>query len=345
MIAVFLAGLLISAVVLELLSLRAVGKIRIQTEADLSLCVPDEEITLRYTILNPSRFPVLYVGYTFSFDESVTVSPPEHGQSWVAQKDYGGVNVDGVCWLPAHSRVNGRIRFRLHHRGVYTVGKAYFEVGDLLGLKSRADSDFSTQRIVCTADAADDVTDRIPLGGLLGSVSVRRFLHDDPCLIVGYREYSGREPMKQISWTQTAKTGTMMVKQMDHTADTDVVLLVDERPELPLAMEHCLCQIRSLCEFLEDRKIPYEICANGDLGNTARGLGRGHLFPILRAIGLSQHTRYTDFSDVAERVIRTSRPDRTCIVVSPDPDPILLERLQSHSHHRLMILGGEENGL
>ena len=209
MIAVFLAGLLISALVLELFSLRAVGRIQIRTEADLALCVPDEEITLRYSILNPSRFPILYVGYTFVFSDHVTVLPPERGQSWTVNQDYGGVSVEGVCWLPAHSRINGRIRLRLHQRGVYRVGKAYFEVGDLLGLKSRADFSFDERRIVCTADAAKDVAERIPLGGLLGSVSVRRFLHDDPCLITGYREYTGREPMKQISWNQTAKTGML----------------------------------------------------------------------------------------------------------------------------------------
>ena len=341
MIAVFLAGLLISALVLELFSLRAVGRIQIRTEADLALCVPDEEITLRYSILNPSRFPILYVGYTFVFSDHVTVLPPERGQSWTVNQDYGGVSVDGVCWLPAHSRINGRIRLRLHQRGVYCVGKAYFEVGDLLGLKSRADISFDERRIVCTADAAEDVAERIPLGGLLGSVSVRRFLHDDPCLITGYREYTGREPMKQISWNQTAKTGMLMVKQPDHTADADVVLLIDEQPEHPAQMESCLCQLRSLCEFLEARKIPYELFANGDLGNTARGLGRGHLFPILRAIGLSQFTRYYDFSNVVERVIRSGRPDRTCIVISPEPEPSLLDRLQAHSNHRLMILDGQ----
>lgn len=341
MIAVFLAGLLISALVLELFSLRAVGRIQIRTEADLALCVPDEEITLRYSILNPSRFPILYVGYTFVFSDHVTVLPPERGQSWTVNQDYGGVSVEGVCWLPAHSRINGRIRLRLHQRGVYCVGKAYFEVGDLLGLKSRADFSFDERRIVCTADAAEDVAERIPLGGLLGSVSVRRFLHDDPCLITGYREYTGREPMKQISWNQTAKTGMLMVKQPDHTADADVVLLIDEHPEHPAQMESCLCQLRSLCEFLEARKIPYELFANGDLGNTARGLGRGHLFPILRAIGLSQFTRYYDFSNVVERVIRSGRPDRTCVVISPEPEPSLLDRLQAHSNHRLMILDGQ----
>jgi hypothetical protein len=77
------------------------------------------------------------------------------------------------------------------------------------------------------------------------------------------------------------------------------------------------------------------------LGNTARGLGRGHLFPILRAIGLSQFTRYYDFSNVVERVIRSGRPDRTCVVISPEPEPSLLDRLQAHSNHRLMILDGQ----
>ena len=50
------------------------------------------------------------------------------------------------------------------------------------------------------ADSSADV-----LSGFLGDVSVRRFIYEDPVLTTGFREYTGREPMKHISWTQSAR--------------------------------------------------------------------------------------------------------------------------------------------
>ena len=56
---------------------------------------------------------------------------------------------------------------------------------------------------------------------------MRRFILDDPSLLVGYREYTGREPMKQISWNQTAKTGRLTVRQNDHTTDRIAMVIVN----------------------------------------------------------------------------------------------------------------------
>ena len=63
------------------------------------------------------------------------------------------------------------------------------------------------------------------LGGFLGDISVRRFILEDPLLTVGFREYTGREPMKSISWTQSARVGRPLVKQYDHTVDATVTVL------------------------------------------------------------------------------------------------------------------------
>lgn len=148
--------------------------------------------------------------------------------------------------------------------------------------------------------------------------------------------------MKQISWTQTAKTGELMVKLQDHTADADVAVLVELGAGSSDTCERCLALTRSVCEFLEERKIPYELISNGDLGFSAKGLGKGHLYPILRAIGLSSNTGYTGFADAVERCILEKRPDRTFIVISPDLEEKLLQRLQAKSEHRVFVLGREE---
>ena len=342
MIAFVCVGTVAALIVLELISIRVSRRIRVTCEADLTLCAPGEEIALRYTVSNASFLPVLFVGVSIYFEGPVDICEPEKWKRLYARQDYSGVYVDRKLFIPPHRKVTGRVRFSYRSRGMFGIGKVYLETGDYLGFRSTVRSWETDVRIVCTAPLDESTPQFRPLGGLLGDISVLRFLHEDPCLIVGYREYTGREPMKQISWTQTAKTGSLTVKQQDHTADADVAVLVDLSAGPAPVMERCLAITRTVCEYLEDIKVSYSMISNGDLGSSAKGLGRGHLFPILRAIGLSRMTAYTGFTDAVERCIAENHPDRTFLVISPRADEALLRRLQSCSEHRLIVLTGEE---
>ena len=104
-------------------------------------------------------------------------------------------------------------------------------------------------------------------------------------------------------------------------------------------MEECLSLVRTVCEELEQRKIPYTFRSNGDLRSCAKGLGRGHLFPILRGIGLSRMACYTGFGDLVERCIREKSSDRTYVVITATAQDALLRRLQSSSDHKVVVLG------
>ena len=342
MIAAILIGVAALLVALEVFSLRAIENVGLTFEADHSLTAPGEEIVMRYTVSNASFLPIMYTALSVYFDGKVVVRESEQWKKDNVFQDFSGVYVDRKLFLPPHRRVSGRIRFSYENRGVHEIGRIYLETGDYLGLRSVVRSPKGGNKIVCTAPLSDQDLELTPFGGLLGEVSVLRFLHEDPCLVAGYREYTGREPMKQISWTQTAKTGELMVKLQDHTADADVAVLVELGAGSSDTCERCLALTRSVCEFLEERKIPYELISNGDLGFSAKGLGKGHLYPILRAIGLSSNTGYTGFADAVERCILEKRPDRTFIVISPDLEEKLLQRLQAKSEHRVFVLGREE---
>ena len=56
---------------------------------------------------------------------------------------------------------------------------------------------------------------------------MNRFIMEDPVLRLGYRDYTGREPIKQISWTQTARMGRMMVSCQDYTVERTVTVMLN----------------------------------------------------------------------------------------------------------------------
>ena len=135
---------------------------------------------------------------------------PEEDEAFMKRytvTDFTGVRISHHFFLPPKRQFSGRVRFSVRRRGLYDLGRYYLESGDFLGLSPKVRAGDVGLRIICTA-AACDVPSIRALGGELGMISVRRFLYDDPTMVLGYRDYSGREPLKQISWNQSAKAGS-----------------------------------------------------------------------------------------------------------------------------------------
>lgn len=346
-----LIGIAISIILvfiaLEALSLsQNLKHLAFRCDVNMDLTEPDEEATLIYRLSNTARWPMMFVSFSLNFNESVEVRESEE---WIERHHSGNFfnrsyTVD--TYIPARSSVKGRIRFSLKQRGHHEIGRVYIEVGDFLGLKTRVTSYEITKRVVCTAAPCEDEPDIVALGGLMGDISVRRFICEDPSLVLGYREYTGAEPLKSISWTQTAKTGILTVKKHDFTMDTDVSVIVDiERTEKEIA-ERCFSLVRTACDWLEEQKIPYALHSNGDLFSTEKGVGRTHCFEIQRRIGISQFVRYLSFEELVERISRGSG-SRGYIIIAPcrsDEIAALAKKLRENAGTSVCVLTGEEEG-
>ena len=336
---------LIVIAVLETLSRRGdLRRLYVTFSADMDLVEPGEILTLHYTVCNTGRLPILCVGFGLQLDEAVTVREDEAWSARHVTPSFSGPRVDYHFYLLPRRKYSGKLRLSLKKRGVVDLGQCYLETGDLLGLRSTVRSREIGVRVVCTAPCLPLETPET-LGGFLGSVSVRRFLHEDPTMLIGYRDYTGREPMKQISWNQTAKAGQLIVRQYDHTVDRNVTLLVNMQAASPHVSERCLSLARTVCERLEAGKVPYALRSNGDLQSLQEGLGRRHLHFILRRIGLSRLASYRSFSALVDHCIAHRSGADSYIVVTPAlsaAGELALQRLQAASDTKLCVLYGEE---
>ena len=341
-------GLLAAALALEIISLRKPLKhVVISYDLDMLTSEPGEQITVSYEVTNTGDFPIFYLGVSFSFDSGVSILEDAKWIEKHVNRSFTGISVDRSFFLPAHRKVKGRFHIALEKRGIYRLGRCYLEAGDLLGLNVSVSSVESNKTIVCTAAMAESDPPIDVLGGFIGDISVRRFIMEDPSMLVGYREYTGYEPMKKISWIQSAKTGRLMVKQNDFTLDTDVAIAVNlERNEASMAdMERLFELVRTACEKLEEMKIPYAFLSNGDLRQFQQGFGRAHLGAILRSIGLSGAACYTGFDSLIDRCIAGNRSNRSYIIITPRLDndgKRTLDRLKSVSDHEVCVLTPEK---
>lgn len=346
-IAAVVACIVLLIILLEILSLKVdPDKVLFTCEKDMELTEPDEVASIRYRLGNTAAWPLMFVSFSFTLNDALEIREDDkwkkiHGSESLLNSTY---TFD--TFLLPHRTYSGSIRFSVKKRGKYDIGKVYIETGDFLGFKTRVSSFALNMSIVCTARRVDDEDIFKALGGTIGDISVRRFIMEDPSLVWGYREYTGREPMKSISWAQTAKTDQLTVKKHDFTVDDDVAVFADCEHTDPETVERCLSLLRTACDMLEEAHIPYALHSNGDLFNTEKGSGRMHLFEIQRRIGVSSYVRYTPFSAVAKRFAGAGTGQTGCILVAPELTPdveYLIKLITDNSGATPCVLLGKED--
>ena len=303
MIWVIVIFVVLTAALLEYYSLSLAPKrMQISFDTDLTLAEPGEEVCLSFVIRNQSRLPQLYVSVSVSLEDGLKILVNEdEGAKYIVKTASGNLFRRRYFLLP-HQTVTQKIRFVPERRGVFHIGRCYMECGDYLGLKSIVQSFPIDRQFVCTARYIPDLPSFDPLGGTDGNHSVRRFIFEDPTLIYGYRDYTGREPMRQISWKATARTGRLTVREQDHTQEWNATVLADLWTDSQEDLERVLELVRTVCESLEERHIPYAFVSNSDLGDVPEGLGRQHIHMIQRKIGLSFPIAYYRFDTLLPRL-------------------------------------------
>lgn len=313
---------------------------------------PGEVVTQTSSLQNNWGLPVLYARLLEALPLGVKI---EESEEFIRKNTSKAVTERvtnfGMYVMP-HSRCIVKMRFSYDRRGKYTKTDYKVEAGDFLGFYSKIKDGKCDQSVVVMPYPTSDPVALKVLGGFMGDLSAKRFIHEDPVLTVGYREYSGREPMKSISWTQTARTGQLQVKQYDHTMDCNVVILLNvdrgSREEIEASYEIT----RSVCEELEKKHIPYEFYTNGDiygpLGSLSwleEGLGNQHFSLLMYGLGQSECKGIDSLDHMLWRVHRRKRADKNYILVTvplSERDRRVVQKLERLCEHEICVL--ESNG-
>ena len=129
-------------------------------------------------------------------------------------------------------------------------------------------------------------------------IARKKQLLEDTISVCGYDPYTGREPMRQISWTQSAVRRELIVKRFDPVWKQSVRIVLDVQfhgePEYnQLRRELCFSIARTVCEELEQQQIGYRLITNAALSSgiscfqSEGGMG-GSYRKILYALGAAK---------------------------------------------------------
>jgi len=129
--------------------------------------------------------------------------------------------------LMPYQQVRRRHKVKFLHRGEYDLGSASLTAGDILGLfQSNREQSMSVPVLVYPR-LLDERDVPAPLSRLMGEMVSRRQLLSDPFLVRGIRPYQMGDPVRDIHWPATARTGETQVRVHDHTAQTKLLVVLN----------------------------------------------------------------------------------------------------------------------
>lgn len=135
--------------------------------------------------------------------------------------------VPSVFVLKPHQKCTRVWKVKCLKRGVFTMNDTSVVSCDVFGLVSTTmkvgtDETLTVLPTPC-AELANDMSNR----EFYGDIIVRRFLCEDPFIISGAREYSGREPMNRFHWNSTAKQNKLMVYNNEFTTTNTALVIMN----------------------------------------------------------------------------------------------------------------------
>jgi len=329
---IFFLVLIIVAYILQQWSLNnALKGISYEYTFTKQLVEPEEQIELISTVTNHSSRFVPFVELEEKFP--VKVNLLQEGVN-LRMDLMRNVSLASSVYLMPKSLLERRTLISFSQRGTYAFRGAKLSGGDFLGLSEKIESFPSFKEVVVYPKAVSlNQVDQM-LGGFLGDVSVKRFMMEDPILTVGSREYTGREPLKQISWKQSARRNRLMVKQYDYTSDPVVSVLLDinvsnnVKSEVNFHLiEQCFSITRTVCQFLEQKGIAYDFISNASTTNflhrqnyLEKGLGKAHFRKTLEILGRSSVVATEPFFTTLKTLCQKNENNQSVIIITPFRD-------------------------
>ena len=315
----FFIMLLAVAGIAELLSLRrSLFGVEYDVELSKTVAEPDEKFELITIISNHRRRFVPFL----RLEEDVPIDLEGSFQLEIENLSEKRGTLKSSAYIMPRQKLIRRTQASLPKRGLYTFRGAYLSGGDFLGFSERRQRTDLQREIVILPKSADRNAAQSIIGGLLGDESVNRFMNEDPMLTIGFREYTGREPMKRISWKRSAHEGRLMVMEPDHTIERTAVVIVNANTFAfgsygEEMLEKCFSIARSIMEELEEMRIPYSFVSNiaPACPTIGEGLGSAHLHSALVALGRAGY----DFSESAWALV-----DRASLIASTGKTVILI---------------------
>lgn len=320
----FVVSLIVIVIFLERnWALWKVRHIRYAAASESLMAEKNEDVSFISSLSNDSLLPVTYLSVMEHLPETSIV---QGGEAYLREHlwKFGKKRVIGrTLAIGPRKEIEKEEKYRLENRGVYSSGEYSVYVGDLLGFNHIKLTGYIPRRVAILPARIEDTELKTIVGGFLGDISVRRFIMEDPVLIAGFNDYTGREAFKDISWSRTAVCNKLMVKKYDYTSELRVMILLNVAGGNRAEQERCFELCRMAIEMLEDNNIPYGFRTNGLLfGQEGRisyipvGAGSHHYKALMYGLAGADNAYTCSFGSLIDLTLKKRGPNEHYLVIT-----------------------------
>ncbi len=340
---IFLVVFITFGIVVELFSLRdKFTNVEYKCTPSKIGCEPDEIFQIKTVVSNYSPRTIPFLKMEEEFPKDIIL---QNGETIYISG--GSCLYSSTIFVQPKQKITRTIQVSLPNRGLYFLEGCRFHSGDFLGLKENYKDIKQREEIIIYPRVLREEKVLEALAGFYGDYVVRRFYIEDPMLINSYQDYTGREPMRSISWTQSAKKNRLMVKEFDYTVEMSVTILLDvclhwSEGIHTQELEYCYSLVRTIAEYMEHKKISYRLLSNtyNRSGNTVSealekpGQGSHHFTMLLNTLGQAEPNTFTDMNDLYNMSISKYNGENTIFYVAPLENE-KRRTLVNHLHNKL----------
>ncbi len=247
-------------------------KISPSYDFDKTFVEPNELFTLRTKLKNDSTHSMRRLYAYHLLDDAFVVEKAEDYRILPVKtgKDMDRKVVVCRTCLKGKQERELEMQLRLPRRGVYGGHRFSMEYVDGMGFhSSRFEQERTHNIVVAPKKVDDDFLASLIVSGY-GDFNAKQGFIEDAMSISTYDEYTGHEPMRQISWKKTAQAGKLMVKKFEPMGAhvTTVVFDVDgllnaQSGSLNFEYaEYAVSMLRMIFEYFEKNRISYRFYTN-----------------------------------------------------------------------------------
>lgn len=286
-----------------------------------------EEFLLRTVIENNSKYRIPFLLIEEQIPEEVRIENSENLHLTVFSK----ANIHrSTIYMKKYQRVTRSLHGRVYQRGVFHFRYANVSVGDFLGLREKTKEIKQDHSIVVFPRRLEDERLSKVLSDVIGEISVNSFIHEDPLLVRGYRDYTGCEPLRKISFPMSARYNQLMVKEFEHTREELVDLILDvsykgEFENYLNQLEAMFCVVRTICENFEQKGVSYRFITNAYYASMemrgvniirSGGCGGSSFLKILEVLGMASNAAMCKTDELLQSVFANFSHEKEYIYIS-----------------------------
>lgn len=341
--------LLIAAVVIvvqgKIFKRTALKKLNYSRSFKVSTCYEGDSVELIEIIENRKALPVPWLrvesqfrsGLAFDNQLNLDISEGQFNQ-----------NHKSFFSLLPWTKILRRHRITAKRRGLYKLGTVSMTTGDLVGMESIVQSKTLSGGIIVYPMPMDVSDMALPVQTWMGEMLVRRWILEDPFLISGVREYRDGDPLKDIQWKATARTGILQVHRRDTTADSRLLIYLNiedheqmwSKATRPEPIEYGIRLAAGITAHLLSQGMEIGMGTNGTLGEdstdeafvpVAGGMTQQHL--IFEMLARLELTRKASFHDYLASELSRHEEARDILILSTYVSPRLEEMFQRFRDH------------